>query len=203
MAVQDFEAALQKRRSIYALGGSSPIPDDKLVALIQETVKHVPSAFNNQSARAVVLFGEENQKLWNIVLETLRKIVPPDNFSSTENKIASFAAGHGTILWFDDTEITENLKKQFSLYADNFDPWAEQSNGMVQHAVWVALAEVGLGASLQHYNPLIDDEVRTTFGLPNEWRLRAQMPFGSIEAPAGEKEFAPIEDRVKVFGLEK
>ncbi|MCI1935215.1 MAG: nitroreductase family protein [Bifidobacteriaceae bacterium] len=203
MAVQDFEAALQKRRSIYALGNSSPISDEDLVTLIQDTVKYSPSAFNSQSARAVVLFGEANQKLWNIVLETLRKIVPADNFSSTENKIASFAAGHGTVLWFDDTEITENLKKQFSLYADNFDPWAEQSNGMAQHAVWIALAQVGLGASLQHYNPLIDDEVKSTFGLPTAWRLRAQMPFGSIEAPAGEKEFAPIEDRVKVFGLEK
>ncbi|MCI1984648.1 MAG: nitroreductase family protein [Bifidobacteriaceae bacterium] len=201
MAVQDFEAALQKRRTIYALGNTSPISDEQIVSLVQDTVKHVPSAFNNQSARVVVLFGEESKKLWNIVLETLRKIVPADNFSSTEEKIAGFAAGHGTILYFDDAAVTDSLKEQFKLYADNFDPWAEQANGMVQHAVWVALAQAGLGASLQHYNPLIDDEVKSTFGLPAAWRLRAQMPFGAVAAPAGDKDFAPIEDRVKVFGL--
>lgn len=201
MSVQDFETALQKRRSIYALKDSAPVSDSEIVSLVEETVKHVPSAFNNQSARAVILFGDDNQRLWKVVLETLRKIVPADNFQSTEEKIASFAAGHGTVLYFDDTAVTENLKEQFSLYADNFDPWAEQSNGMVQHAVWVALAQAGLGASLQHYNPLIDEEVAKTFGLPTTWRLRAQMPFGEIAAPAGEKEFAPIESRVKVFGL--
>lgn len=201
MAVQDFESALQKRRSIYALGNTSPISDEEIVSLVKETVKHVPSAFNNQSARAVVLFGDASQKLWSIVLETLRKVVPAESFKSTEDKIASFAAGHGTILYFDDTEITEGLKKQFALYADNFSPWAEQANGMAQHAVWVALAQVGLGASLQHYNPLIDDEVKAAFGLPDTWRLRAQMPFGAIAAPAGEKDFAPIDERVKVFGL--
>lgn len=203
MAVQDFEAALQKRRSIYALGDSSPISDEDIVKLVKTTVKHVPSAFNNQSARVVVLFGEESKKLWNIVMETLRKIVPADNFASTEQKINSFAAGHGTVLYFDDTTITKSLEEQFKLYADNFKPWAEQANGMVQHAIWVAFAQVGLGASLQHYNPLIDDEVKKTFGLPEGWKLRAQMPFGAIEAPAGEKEFAPIDERVKVFGLGK
>ena len=56
-----------------------------------------------------------------------------------------------------------------------------------------------MGASLQHYNPLIDDEVKKTFNLPLEWRLVAQMPFGSITKPAGEKSFLPIEERVRVY----
>lgn len=45
------------------------------------------------------------------------------------------------------------------------------------------LEDTGLGASLQHYNPLIDDEVRKRWSLPREWKLIAQMPFGT---PAGE-----------------
>lgn len=201
MSVQDFEGALKKRRSIYALHDAAPISDPEIVSLVKETVKHVPSAFNGQSARAVVLFGDDNQRFWDIVLQTLRTIVPADSFKPTEEKIGSFAAGHGTILYFYDTAVVNDLKEQVPLYADNFDPWAEQANGMVQHAVWVALAQVGLGASLQHYNPLVDEEVKKTFGLPYTWRLRAQMPFGEIAAPAGEKEFVPIDERVKVFGL--
>lgn len=203
MSVQEYESALQKRRSIYALKGDSPISDTEIVTIVEETVKHVPSAFNNQAQRAVVLFGDESKKLWNIVLETLRGIVPADNFKSTEDKIAGFAAGHGTVLFFDDQSIVDTMKEQFSLYADNFDPWAMQASGMLQHAIWVAFAQVGLGASLQHYNPLIDDEVREAFNIPSTWVLRSQMPFGEIAAPAGEKEYAPIEQRVKVFGLGK
>jgi nitroreductase family protein len=30
--------------------------------------------------------------------------------------------------------------------------------------------------------------------------LRAQMVIGGIEAPAGEKTFEPVENRLKVFG---
>lgn len=55
------------------------------------------------------------------------------------------------------------------------------------------------GASLQHYNPLIDDEVKETFGIAADWKLIAQMPFGNILTPPGEKEFQPIEERVKVI----
>ncbi|MDO4224168.1 MAG: nitroreductase family protein, partial [Acinetobacter sp.] len=56
-----------------------------------------------------------------------------------------------------------------------------------------------LGASLQHYNPIIDDEVAATFGVPASWKLRAQLVFGSVEAPAGEKSFIADEERFKTF----
>ena len=66
--------------------------------------------------------------------------------------------------------------------------------------MWAGLETLGFGANLQHYNPLIDAELARTFNLPTEWVLRAQLVFGSIESPAGEKTFKPIEERVKVFG---
>ena len=37
--------------------------------------------------------------------------------------------------------------------------WSEQGHGMAEYATWLALTEAGLGATLQHYNPLIDAEV--------------------------------------------
>lgn len=47
-----------------------------------------------------------------------------------------------------------------------------QSKGMAEYATWLALTEAGLGASLQHYNPLIDEAVAAAFDIPNNWRLR-------------------------------
>lgn len=37
---------------------------------------------------------------------------------------------------------------------------------MHQLVVWTALETEGLGATLQHYNPIIDDEVK------NEWNIQ-------------------------------
>ncbi|PXB90567.1 nitroreductase, partial [Pseudomonas aeruginosa] len=66
--------------------------------------------------------------------------------------------------------------------------------------VWTALAEHKVGASLQHYNPLVDAQTHKTWNLPESWKLRAQMPFGAIAAPAGEKAFIAESERFKVFG---
>ena len=62
------------------------------------------------------------------------------------------------------------------------------------------LAAAGVGANLQHYNPLPDAAIAKEWNLPESWLLRAQMVIGGIEAPAGEKAFEPVENRLKVFG---
>ncbi len=73
--------------------------------------------------------------------------------------------------------------------------------GILQFIVWTALETEGLGASLQHYNPLITPQVLSTWNLPSSWSLVAQLPFGKPSAPAGEKTFEPVEGvRFKVFG---
>jgi predicted oxidoreductase (fatty acid repression mutant protein) len=190
---------LKKRRTQYALGKSLPLSDKEVAALIQEAIRHTPSSFNSQSSRAVILFGAQSDKLWDIAKEELRKIVPADAFAQTEAKIDSFAAGAGTVLFFEDQTVVEGLQANFPLYADNFPIWSEQAGGMAQHAVWVALADAGIGASLQHYNPLLDAEVAKTWGVPSSWKLRAQMPFGTNEQPFGEKAFMDDAERFKVF----
>jgi Predicted oxidoreductase related to nitroreductase len=70
---------------------------------------------------------------------------------------------------------------------------------MHQYVIWTSLESEGLGASLQHYNELIEEEVKKEWGMPNNWKLIAQMPFGKPTAQPGEKEYKPISDRVKVF----
>ena len=74
--------------------------------------------------------------------------------------------------------------------------WSLQSNGMLEFAIWTALENEGLGASLQHYNPLIDDAVKKRWNLDDNWKLLAQMPFGSVTSPPGGKDFLPIEQRL-------
>ncbi|AHV91329.1 nitroreductase family protein [Bordetella holmesii] len=192
--------ALKQRRTQYALGRNVSLSKEALVNLIQEAIKHSPSSFNSQTSRAVVLFGAESEKLWALAADEVRKVAPADGFEITEAKLKSFAAGVGTVLFFEDQDVVRGLQEKFALYADNFPVWSEQSSGMAQLSVWSALASAGVGASLQHYNPLIDDAVAREWKVPASWKLRAQMPFGSNESGQTEKAFMNDADRFIVVG---
>ncbi|MCC4372224.1 nitroreductase [Limosilactobacillus reuteri] len=195
-----FNSLAANRRSIYALGDNLSQTPEEIFDLVKQTIKNSPTAFNSQTVRAVVLFGKSSDKVWEIVEDALRKIAKsPDAFEKTKAKIDSFKAGYGTILYFTDTAIVHQLENDYPSYAANFANWAEQGLGGAQQAVWTALAEQGIGASLQHYNPLIDDAIHQTFNLPADWQLRAEMPFGSIEAPAGEKAHLDDEEMFKLI----
>jgi predicted oxidoreductase (fatty acid repression mutant protein) len=194
-----FNQVVENRRSYYAIGKDIGVSFDDIKNTVEHSVKYVPSAFNSQSGRAVILVGEHHDKLWEIIRETLRKIVPSEAFASTDEKINSFKNGYGTVMFFEETEIVKGLQEAFPLYKDNFPLWSTQSSGMLQFTVWAALEELGLGASLQHYNPLIDDEVLSTWNLPKSWKLMSQMPFGNRLAEPGAKEFSPLDTRVKIF----
>jgi predicted oxidoreductase (fatty acid repression mutant protein) len=197
--MKEFKKMVENRRSYYAIDKKSPVSDQEIREIIEHAVKHVPSAFNSQSARVVLLLGENHDKLWEITRETLRKIVPADSFASTDAKIDGFKNGYGTIMFFEDQTVIEGLQEQFSLYKDVFPVWSLQSSGMLQYTIWVTIEAAGLGASLQHYNPLIDDEVKAAWNLPEKWRLLAQMPFGTPVSEPGDKDFLPLDDRFKVF----
>ncbi len=197
---RSFGEALKHRRTYYSITNQSPISDAEIEKIINLAVTHVPSAFNSQTTRVVLLLGENHKKLWNIVKETLRKIVPPEAFKNTEAKIdGSFACGYGTVLFFEDQSIVKGLQEQFAAFADNFPGWSLQTSAMHQIALWTMFEDAGLGASMQHYNPLIDEEVRRTWGLPESWTLVSQMPFGLPTNEPGDKTFKPLSERVKIF----
>ena len=197
---KSFWEAVKGRRSIYAIGSEKTVPEAKIEAIVREALLHTPSPFNSQSTRLVLLFGEEHKKLWDLTLAELEKIVAPKQFEQTAKKINDcFASGYGTIMFFEEKKIVENLCNSFPSYADRFPFWSHHTNAMHQFVIWTALEAEGLGASLQHYNPLIDDAVRNEWGLPESWQLIAQMPFGKVLAPAGDKEFGDIDERLKIF----
>jgi len=195
-----FKEALESRRTYYAISNESPVSDKEIKEVINFAVKHVPSSFNSQSTRVVLLLGEHHKKLWNITKDILRKIVPAESFKGTEAKIdAAFLAGYGTILYFEDQDVIKGLQEMFPTYADNFPIWSQQTSGMHQLAIWTMLEELGFGVNLQHYNPLIDESVAKEWNIPASWKLIAQMPFGMPIGGPGEKDFKPLEDRIKVF----
>ena len=197
---KNLKDAIQHRRSYYSLDNKVVVKDEEIKGIVEFAVTHVPSAFNSQSTRIVLLLGESHAKFWSIVKETLRKIVPAEAFVNTEKKIdGCFASGYGTVLFYEDQEVVEGLQSAFAAYKDNFPVWSQHTSAMHQFAIWTLLEEAGLGASLQHYNPLIDEETAKTWSLNPKWKLVAQMPFGNPVGEPGEKEFKPLEDRILYF----
>jgi hypothetical protein len=199
MSMNYFDA-VKNRRTNYAISRKSPITDERIREIVEQAVKHCPSAFNSQSGRAVLLLRSEHDAFWSMVKEALRKIVPADKFAPTEEKIDGFAAGYGTVLFFEDVRPVKTLQENFPTYAEHFPNWSQNSSGMLQFIVWTGLESEGFGASLQHYAPVVEDEVKRRWGFPPEWKLIAQMPFGTPTAAPGPKEFLPLEERFKVMG---
>ncbi len=194
-----FKKAVINRRTIYNLGKNIPVLESEIIAAVERMTKEVPSPFNIQSARVIVTMNEHHEKVWDITKNALKKIVPADKFAGTEAKINSFAAGYGTILYFEETDTVKGMQEKFPLYADNFPIWASQANGMLQFAIWTLLEKMGLGVNIQHYNPLIDDEIKKTFEVPASWKLVAQMVFGEKLKDADAIEKLPVAERVKVL----
>ncbi len=191
---------VKNRRSIRVVGEEIGQTDEELEKILGELVLHMPTAMNMQSTRLVLLLGAQHKKLWQIVHDTLAKHNEKGVSDATAKKLQGFAGGHGSLLFYDESAITQAYAEKLPTYKENFIPWALQQNGMLQFAVWAALSEQGMGASLQHYNPLIDEEVRETWNLPKSWVLYAQMPFGKPEEAPGERTFEPLENRFLVFG---
>ena len=195
------QQAFDERRSVYALGNELPVEPQAIVNMAERVLLHTPSAFNSQSSRLVVLFGAEHQQLWDIAEEKLRAAVGDGDFSGSKQKLDGFRAAAGTVLFYEDKNVTQSLQEQFALYADRFPVWAQQTSAMHQYAMWTELRTLNVGANLQHYNPLVDEDAAKAFSIPDSWELVAQMPFGNIVEPAGEKTYQPVSERMKVLGL--
>lgn len=188
--------ALRARRSQYSITNTINVDEEKVIEVIKEAIKHTPSAYNTQSTRAMILLGDSHKKLWYIVKEVLLAKIGSERFVATEEKIdKSFLSGYGTVLFFiDETEVEENAEN----ISRNFYRWADESAGMAQINVWNGISSLGLGANIQHYNPIIDEKVKATFDIPSNWKLISQMPFGDIIAEPKTKEFKDIDDLVKI-----
>lgn len=59
------------RRSYYAINDQITIDPQQIQEIVESAVKHIPSAFNSQTGRVVILLGGEHQKLWDLTKSTL------------------------------------------------------------------------------------------------------------------------------------
>ncbi|MFX2256842.1 nitroreductase family protein [Acinetobacter variabilis] len=191
---------ITKRRTIYAIGKNVEQSPEYLTDLIRNAIKQSPSSFNSQSSRAVILFNGEHEKFWGFVADKLKSYAKDEESTAkTTAKMATFAAGTGTVLFFEDQNVVKGLQEQFPSYAENFPIWAEHSTAIAQFSTWTALHTEGLGASLQHYNPIVDEQVHAEWDIPENWKLRAQLVFGSVEGEARAKDYLEDDQRFKVF----
>ncbi|KAI1254102.1 hypothetical protein MGN70_004498 [Eutypa lata] len=191
---------VKNRRTHYVLNKTLPISKERIQEIVKDALRHIPSSFNSQSNRVIVLFGADHDKLWDATGEILKAIVPADSWQHTADRLAGFKAGAATILFFEDQDVVNAMQEKFALYADKFPIWASQSDGMLQFTVWTALEAEGLGANLQHYNPLIDQRVTAEWSVPLSWKLNAQLVIGGRAAEAGPKDFLPIDSIFKAYG---
>ncbi|KAL3430774.1 Nitroreductase-like protein [Aspergillus tetrazonus] len=194
------------RRTVYQLGSNSPVPDSEIEKLVHAAILNVPSAFNTQSTRLLVLLHCEHERLWDVAIDVFQNLLNTDAIPKevwerqTLPKLQGFRAGVGTILFYEDPTHIKPFSEKFPLYRNQFQPWAEHSNAMHQFFLWTGLESLGFAANLQHYNPLIDGPVAKQWDIPSEWKLVAQLVFGSPKGVPGEKSQKPIEDRVKIYG---
>ncbi|KAL4950758.1 Nitroreductase-like protein [Aspergillus filifer] len=182
-ALRTTSRLLFSRPSLYlsGLGNKSPAPDSKIEELVNAAILHVPSSFNTQSTRLIVLLHDSMRSC----------AIPKGTWEKqTLLKIQGLKAGVGTVLFYENPAHIKPLSEKFALYKDKFEAWAEHSNAM--HQYFCDLART--------YNPLIDAPVAKQWGISPEWRLIAQLVFGSPEGAPGEKTFKPIEERVKIYG---
>lgn len=197
--ISNFYSAVKERRTYLSISNDPILPNEELEELINLSVLHAPSAFNSQGDRVVLLLGEHHTKLWDITIDTLGKKLPADRFAITKERLNGFKNGYGTVLFFEDTDVLRDIQEKFPTYKDRVPSWFQQNSAILQYIIWTGLEQAGYGVSIQHYNPLIDEEVRKQWNISTNWNLIAQMPFGKPIAPPKKKEYQSLDHRVKVF----
>ena len=130
-----------------------------------------------KSQRIVVALGTKQDQLWDMIYNVFGGKVDRE-------KIDTFKSAYGTIVYFYDKSIVQHMQEQFPRYKENFPIWTE-------------LAGLGIGANIQHYNPVIDKAVQELFNIPENYVVVAQMPFGGIVAEREAKAEEDISKRVR------
>jgi hypothetical protein len=89
--------AVKHRRTVYKLEKKSPISDDRIKEIVTQAIHDVPSSFNSQSTRLVVLVKEQHDKFWQIVADVLKAQLPEDQWEKSKPRIDMFEAAYGTV----------------------------------------------------------------------------------------------------------
>ena len=191
---------VKNRRTQYAIGKNTDLTNEEIANRITEIVKDVPTAFNSQTSRIAIVFGEDSVKLWDLILDVQKDVLQGEMWDMMSGVMEGAKNGVGTVLFFEDLDAVEKLP----VNGTRGEAYKQNNNANNQYATWLGLTELGLGGSLQHFNvgyeQGFDKSVKELLGLPERWEMQAQMPFGSIEGETGAKEYIADSDRVVVIG---
>lgn len=94
-----FFDAVESRRSMYQLTNESTIADARIKELVTHTIKHVPSSFNSQTTRLVVVLKEKHEELWDAIMEIYQLQLPADKFEHAKGRMVGFRKAYGTVSW--------------------------------------------------------------------------------------------------------
>ena len=195
-----FTELVKNRRSQYVIGNNTDLTNEEIAETLTQIVKDVPTASNSQTTRLAIVFGEENVKLWDHILEVQKDVMPAEMWEMMSGVMEGAKNGVGTVIFFEDLDAVEKMPTSPS----RVEVYKQNNNANAQYATWLALTDLGLGGTLQHmnvgYEQGFDKSVKELLGLPERWEMQAQMPFGSIESEAGEKEYIADSERVVVIG---
>jgi hypothetical protein len=126
---------VKTRRTIYGLSNTCSISDEAVEAIIKDAVLHVPSSFNTQTTRVLLLLGEEHQKLWDLTLGIMEGLVAAGSVAkemfenNTKPKLNGFQGAYGTVcssdscLWNHYHEMKVLLTCPRSCFSWNMTPW--------------------------------------------------------------------------------
>lgn len=195
------QAGAAMRRSQYDLGKDLPITAQELKHLVEEIVLHSPSARNSQTARLVLVLGEQHERMWDTVLPIILPGVKEPLREAMVQKFEGFKRAAGTLLFFEDGAILKDIIARYPHTAEDTLLFSAHANAMQQYAAWTQLAALHIGASLQHHNSA-GQAIREMFSLPEDWIPHAQLVFGSIVKPTGKvkEQHLPVNERLRVIG---
>lgn len=195
----EFDTLLKQRRSTYMMSANTAVTEEEIIARLRENVSQVPTAYNSQTTRYVVLFGDANRKLWEHIYTVQKDVLDQQLWAQVSQAVASYQAVKGTVLFFEDHDALEKIPAPSA----SRETYKQNNAGNAQLVTWLTLAELGLGATLNHFNigyeQGFDSKIREFFNLPDTYEMTAQMPFGAIEQPAYPKEFMDSEEQVQVI----
>lgn len=189
-----------KRLSQYHLGKNAEHSVEEIAQYLAEVANQAPSAMNIQASRLVVLQGDDHKKFWDLIKDTQKNVLSEEMFEWFMGVYNGAVSGLGTVLFFEDRSAYEDFA--------NPNPAAREkvklrNSAIMQYGTWLALTDLGYGASMQHNNLGFEEghdrSVKELFDLPAEWELTAQMPFGSIETPAESKEKISLETQLRLL----
>lgn len=166
---------VERRRSIRKLADGDLPP--QAVAAITHAIERSPASMGTTPWR-IVLLQDRRDEFWALVEQAFRDNLADEQLDRYLARLDGFRRAGLVALVYEDLAVRETLESK-GVPAEMAVDFNLQGLGIVQHAIWLTATEQGLGASLQHWNAMLEQPLAAFTGLdPVRYRLIAQMPIG-------------------------